>query len=245
MVVYVGFVALAVGFGLGFTMKEAMDSGFPLPIEIDAAATTYSSAVTIGYVFAVLIGALSATGEYRHQTVTPMFLAVPKREQALVAKLAVQSVLGMFYGILAFIGTVALGAIGLSIAGVDAGLGQASTWLVILRGVLAMGLWAAIGVGVGALVRNQVAAIVIVVAFTQFVEPILRTGSLIHPVAGTIGQFLPGGASDALVGASIYSFMMMATSNHLLWWAGGLVLVAYALVATVGGYFTSWRKDVT
>ncbi len=244
MVAYVGFTAVSIGFGLGYATDGAESSGFPL--EFDLAAMTYSTAVTVGFVFAVLLGALSVTGEYRHQTVTPTFLAVPQRGVALAAKLTVQYGLGAFYGVLAFVGSVGLGALGLAISGAGAQLDQASTWLLILRGIIAMGLWAGIGVGLGALVRNQVAASVIVVAFTQFVEPLLRFGSMINSTAGAIGQFLPGAASDALVGGSFYSLMMAGGSgSQLEWWSGGLVLVAYAVAATIGGYFTSWRKDVT
>ena len=89
-----------------------------------------------------------------------------------------------------------------------------------------MALWATIGVGLGSLVPNQVAAIVIVIAFTQFVEPILRLAASLNDVTATIGQFLPGAASDALVGASFYSIASVGAAESLDWWQGGLVLLA-------------------
>jgi len=107
-----------------------------------------------------------------------------------------------------------------------------------------MALWAAIGVGLGALVPSQVAAIVIVLAFTQFVEPLLRVGASITDWSAQVGQFLPGSASDALVGSSIYT-SISPTTVSLDWWQGGLVLAAIAVIATVIGYFTSWRRDVS
>ena len=51
-----------------------------------------------------------------------------------------------------------------------------------------MALWGAIGVGLGVLVTNQVAAIVIVIAFTQFVEPILRFAASLNDVSANIGN---------------------------------------------------------
>ena len=65
------------------------------------------------------------------------------------------------------------------------GLGESDTWALVGRGVLAMALWATIGVGLGSLVPNQVAAIVIVIAFTQFVEPILRLAASLNDVTAT------------------------------------------------------------
>lgn len=249
-VVMVGYIALmAGGLGavLGFAASQNDDTGLPPGLGLER--LLYSFATSIGYVFPVLVGALSVTGEYRHQTVTPTFLAVPRRGLALGAKFAVQAGLGAVYGVLAFLGSVVAGAAALSAFGMETGLGGSDVWLLILRGIVAMALWSVIGVGLGALVRNQVAAIVIVLAFTQFLEPVLRFAALLSPVTATIGKFLPGAASDGLVGASFLSVGGMgggALSPAMLApWQGGLVLLTYALAAVIGGYFTSWRKDVT
>jgi hypothetical protein len=62
-----------------------------------------------------------------------------------------------------------------------------------------------------------------------------------------VGKFLPGSASDALVGWSVFTSFTTggATVAALEWWQGGLVLLAIAAVATVIGYFTIWKRDVT
>jgi ABC-2 type transport system permease protein len=99
-------------------------------------------------------------------------------------------------------------------------------------------------VGLGALVPNQVAAIVIVIAFTQFVEPILRLAASLSEVTASIGRFLPGAASDALVGASFYSIASAGGTQSLDWWQGGLVLLAIGVLATLIGGATTWRRDV-
>ena len=87
----------------------------------------------------------------------------------------------------------------------------------------------------------------IVLAFTQFIEPLLRFASMFTDATAGIGTFLPGAASDALVGASIFtvSSPVGGSTAALDWWQGGLVLLAYAAAATIGGYFVSWRRDVT
>ena len=107
-------------------------------------------------------------------------------------------------------------------------------------------LWVLVGIGVGALVRNQVAAVVIVLAFTQFVEPLLRAGAALVDGLSGFTRVLPGSASDALVGSSVFSvFSAAGQADPLEWWQGGLVLAAYAVVFLVAGYLVSWRRDVT
>ena len=115
-----------------------------------------------------------------------------------------------------------------------------------------LGVWAAlvlytvIGVGVGALLRNQVGAIVGVLVFTQFIEPIGRTAAAFVDGLADYTRFLPGAASDALVGASVLSASMaQGSADSLEWWVGGLVLLGYAVVFVVLGQLVSWRRDVS
>jgi hypothetical protein len=163
----------------------------------------------------------------------------------------VLAVAGAVFGVAGLVASMGLGGALLTLTGHDAALGSADTWSLAARLVLAMALWAVIGVGLGAIVSNQVTAIVIVLAFTQFVEPILRLGTSIWEWTAQVGKFLPGAASDALVGASIYSAVgsggLTATSHVavLEWWQGGLVLLALALIVTTVGYLTTWKRDVT
>ena len=216
-----------------------------LPPGLDLAPLIYSFASSIGYVFPVLLGALAVTGEFRHKTLTPTFLAEPHRTVVLSAKFLSQLVVGAGLGVVAFAVSVGAGAAALAGFGFDTGLDTSDIWALIGRGILAMALWGAIGVGLGVLVTNQVAAIVIVIAFTQFVEPVLRLAASLSDITANIGKFLPGAASDALVGASFYNIASLGASETLAWWQGGLVLLGIAAVATVIGGATTWRRDVS
>ncbi|TFB80889.1 ABC-2 transporter permease [Terrimesophilobacter mesophilus] len=252
LIVLVGYVAFTSGLlagvfgGLG---DQLASSGGNAPDITDAALPPiiYSIASSIGYVFPVLFGTLATTSEFRHQTLTPTFLAQPHRGTVLGAKLVTLAVFGALYGIAALVASVGLGASILSATGHSTALGDSDTWALLARVVLAMAIWAIIGVGLGALIPSQVAAIVIVLAFTQFLEPILRLMTSLADWAAGIGQYLPGAASDALVGSSIFTSMTAAASGaqSLEWWQGGLVLFGMAIVAAGLGYLTSWRKDVT
>lgn len=250
LVVYV--LILAGGFGafLAWSIRNpeaAAAAGGNTTVQpgTDIARLIYTFASSIGYVFPVLLGALAVTGEFRHRTLTPTFLAEPHRSVVLAGKFVTQLVVGAGLGAVAFAASVGAGAAALAAFDFDTGLDQGGTWALVGRGVLAMALWGGIGVGLGALVPNQVAAIVIVIAFTQFVEPILRLAASFSDVTASIGRFLPGAASDALVGASFYSMMSAGAVTSLEWWQGGLVLLGIAVVATVIGGATTWRRDVS
>lgn len=248
LVLYVAFLAGGFGAFLGWATDNpdaaAGASTTPLPTD-GLAPLVYSFASSIGYVFPVLFGALAVTTEFRHKTLTPTFLVLPHRATVLWAKYLSQLLFGAALGVVAFATSVGAGAGALSAFGIDTALDSSDTWALIGRGVLAMALWGTIGVGLGSLVTNQVAAIVIVIAFTQFVEPILRLAASLNDVTASIGKFLPGAASDALVGASFYSVASVGATDVLEWWQGGLVLLGIGLVTTLIGGLTTWRRDVS
>lgn len=248
LVVYIGFTAGVIGglFGAIGDQMAAQPGAPALPPEM-LPPLVYSTTTAVGYVFPLLLGAMLTTGEFRHQTLTPTFLATPRRGVVLGSKLFVLAVAGAVFGVAGLVASMGAGAPLLELTGNDAALGESETWLLAARVVLAMALWAVIGVGVGVLVPNQVASIVIVLAFTQFVEPILRLMAPTWEWTAEVGKFLPGAASDALVGASIYSAFAAGPGEAkiLEWWQGGLVLLAFAVLAAAIGYVTSWRKDVT
>jgi len=249
LVAYVAFLAGGLGAFLGWAVENpdaaASAGNTTVPPGAELAPLIYSFASSVGYVFPVLLGALAVTGEFRHKTLTPTFLAEPHRSVVLGAKFASQLAMGAGLGVVAFATSVGAGAGALALFGLDTGLDSSDTWALIGRGVLAMALWGAIGVGLGALVPNQVAAIVIVIAFTQFVEPVLRLAASLNEVTANIGQFLPGAASDALVGASFYSVASVGTAQSLEWWQGGIVLLGIGVVATLIGGATTWLRDVS
>lgn len=191
---------------------------------------------------ALVIGILAVTNEFRHGTITPTLLVVPDRTKLMLAKLIAVLVLALGLGFVS--GLLMVGASGIFGALRDF---ETQDALAVLAGsTFATALNAALGVGVGVLVRNQVGAIVGVLVFTQFIEPIARLAATFIEQVGDYTQYLPGAASDALVGSSIFAMSMQGGSvDQLEWWVGGLVLAGYAVVFLVLGYLTSWRRDVS
>ena len=248
-VVAFGYVALMAGglaaiFGFTSSQSELPEGMSPIPGGGEPSALIYSFASSIGYVFPVLLGALAVTNEFRHRTLTPTFLATPRRGLVLGGKLVALFVMGGVFGVVGVLGSVGLGAPILAAFDLETELGASDTWAMIGRILLAMALWGVVGVALGTMVPSQVGSIVIILAFTQFVEPTLRAVTMLADWAADVGKFLPGAASDALVGASFFS-VVGGGGEALEWWQGGLVLLAYAVVFAVIGYLTSWKRDIT
>jgi ABC-2 type transport system permease protein len=240
---YVGFAAAAIGFFLSITPEEA---AMPIPDDF-LAPLVYSMATATGYVFPIIFGAMSITSEVRHRTLGTVFLATPNRSVVLAAKAVAGLVVGAVFGVISLLASVGLGAPVLAATGQETLLGDSDTWLMLGRIVLAMGLWGLVGVGLGVLIPSQIGSIVTIIAFTQFVEPILRTAAAFADWLGEVAKFLPGAAGDALVGASFFSVFAGGGggADPLEWWQGGLVLAGYAVLMGAIGAATTWRRDVT
>lgn len=250
LLVYIGFTAGSLGFVFALSSTGALPGDAPVIPEAGLAPVLYSSATSLGYVFPLLVGTLMVTTEFRHKTLTPTFLATPKRGIVLWAKILVGLLVGALYGVIGVVSSVAPSAAFLAGYGLDTELTSVDTWALFGRMILAFMLWVFIGIGVGALVRNQVGAIVGVLVFTQFLEPVGRAAASFIEGLSDVMRFLPGAASDALVGASVYTMGLAASgggggNDPLEWWVGGLVLLGYGLVLVVLGHLLSWRRDVS
>lgn len=244
MVAYLVFMAAVIGFSFGLADGDA-EAAAIVPGGVDAATSTYSLANPIGYVFPLLVGSMVFTTEFRHKTITGSLLVEPRRTTLLLAKLVLGVLLGLVYGVVAVASVLLGGAPVLAVVGEGAFLGSGAVWSVLLWTVVVFAAWSTLGVAFGGLVTNQVAAIVVIVGFTQFVEPIARAvGSAIDALSG-VAQFLPGAAADAVIGASLFSSFGGAGGTDLLpRWAGLLLLVGYAAVFAVLARLVTLRRDI-
>ncbi|QIK84022.1 ABC transporter permease [Sanguibacter sp. HDW7] len=245
-----GYMALLAG-GMGFAFTAAPESvsggagtGTPAADPLATARAVYAVGTTLGYVFPAIIGTLAVTGDLRHRTIVPTLLADPSRTRLLVAKHLGALPVGIAYGLVGSLAALGAGAALITLGGGDPMLGHPEVWRTVALSTVALTLWTLVGVGVGSAISNQVAALVVLLAFTQFVEPIARTGLTAGlGAAGTrIAQFLPGAAGDALAEGSIYS--LMAPGTLAPWWQGALVLLGYAVILTVVGRLTTFRRDI-
>lgn len=239
MIAYLAFISLIMGFA--FTATDDMTGGM---LGGRALATTlYSLVNPIGYVFPLIIGSLLFTGEFRHKTITSSLLVEPSRTLLLVAKLVVAAIVGFVYGVIAITSTVAGAAPFLEILGDGAYLNDGEVWKLIASAVWVFILWSMIGVALGGLIVNQVAAIIVILAMTQFIEPILGLALAAWEPTSGIAQFMPGAAGSSVLGSSFMD-MGMGLTEQLTRLEGSLVLVAYVAVFALGARFITLRRDI-
>ena len=223
------------------------------------------SVLDVSRLLGLVLGVIIITGEYRHKTVTPMFLAQPRRGRVVTAKLGIGFGSGAVLGAVTMLTGLILGfvLVGMKVhscltpVGVSQGMSQAlcsvqhgvyyvaSThnmwhdWSRIAPGViLGTGLFAIYGLGLGALLKNQIVAIVVGLVFTLVLE------SIVGAIWPTIGEYLPGQAATALEDATRTSFGG-GTTPLLPWWGGAIMLLVYGIALALVGTFTTLRSDIT
>jgi ABC-2 type transport system permease protein len=185
---------------------------------------------TLGALFAALLGAMAITSEFRHGTIRTTFLVSPRRGRVVAAKAATGLLGGMAFGLTAQAVAAAVGSWALAARGIDNRL-DGGDYTLLLAGTLAgSALWAITGLGVGALVRNQVPALVGLCAWLLFVESILVAN------VPDAGRFAPGAAAAALAGKD--------PDDLLAPTLGALLLGLYAAAAIAAGWRAIECRDI-
>lgn len=222
------YASLAIAFG--------DDPGNPTPplSSPEGQRTVFSVGQGAGALVAVL-GAIGYTSEFRHKTATVTFLATPHRGRVVLAKLITYPVIGAVYGIVCLAGTSAIAVLWLSAKGIPVSLWGNGIPATMVGVVVAVALFGALGVGLGAVLREQVATVVGLLVYLFVAEPIVTR----IPALQDWTVYLPGSASAALTRVS------QAGQAFLAPWQGGLVLAGYVLaLAAIAAAFTV-RRDVT
>jgi ABC-2 type transport system permease protein len=143
---------------------------------------------------ALVLGVLGMAGELRHGTATSTFLATPVRGRVVAAKLAAAALAGLAMALVATAVSLAVGLPWLHAKGIGAGLADPGLGLRVAGLAAAVALYAVLGTGLGALLGNQLAAVVVGLVWLHGVEAVL-VGLLHRP---GLGRWLPEGAATAL-----------------------------------------------
>ena len=182
---------------------------------------------------ALVLGVLGMAGELRHGTATSTFLVTPKRGRVVAAKLAATAVTGLAMAAASSAAVLAVGLPWLRAKGIEVAIADAGVAARVAGLAVAVALYAVLGTGLGALLRNQVAAVVVgLLWWTQGVERVL-TGILHQP---GLERWLPLGAASALTAPG---------DGTLPMWAGALVFAAYGLGLALLGSRLVARRDLT
>ncbi len=193
--------------------------------------------IFFGPLFALVLGVLAVSTEFRHGTITPTLLAVPGRARVIGAKVVAHLLAGFLLGLLVVVLNLALVELVFSIRGIESGtsMGEALRWTAGVS--VTAGLLAALGVGVGAVVRNQVGALVGALAWIFIVEPLL---TIIPGVDDILEKYGVGPLMDGLNG-----FEDNTGTDILAQVPAGLLLAGYVALFALAGAVLLRRRDVT
>jgi ABC-2 type transport system permease protein len=223
------FLAMFALVGLAVAMHVLAPAAADLAARAEQ-LTVFEVGTKVGMLFAGLVGALAITAELRYGTIRPTFLVTPTRGPVIAAKLAVSGLTGLIFGLLAEALMLCAATAAFAARGIDNQLTSGDYLQLLAGGTTAAALWATIGLGVGALVRNQVGTLVGLCAWMLLIE------NLLIAFVPSAGRFAPGAAGLALAGE---------TADKLLEPAPGtLLLVLYAVAVSATGWLATLRRDI-
>jgi len=181
---------------------------------------------------ALILGIVVSAGEYAHGTVSQTFLVAPVRSRVIAAKVVVAALAGLGLALFAEVSAYALAALWLAGKSVPSHLASHETVLLFAGTLSAGAIAAAIGVGLGALLRRQTAAIVLSLVWLLIGEPLLA-----------IGGAQPYSPGHAVVAVALNAGR--SSEELLRFWPGTLLALAYAAVLALLGTWLVERSDVT
>jgi ABC-2 type transport system permease protein len=184
------------------------------------------------FLISLVLGSLLVTGEYRHGTANWTLTAEPRRWRVVVAKAGTAILVAAGAGVATVAVNAALALPILDSRGIP--LPETSEILNVYAGTaVAFVLIALFGLGLGAVLGNQVATVVVgIVLFTV-------VGGIVGAIDQEVSNYLPPGAAAALQGFSD------TDDEQISQVAGGFVLAAYAAGAIALGGALFARRDIT
>jgi ABC-type transport system involved in multi-copper enzyme maturation permease subunit len=190
---------------------------------------------------ATVFGATVSSGEFRHRTATDTYLDEPNRVLVLTAKIISAMLVGALFGLIATALTTSGGLAAAAAKGVHIVIGAGDIATYAAGAIAGAALMAGAGVAVGALIRGQLGALIVVFVWAMAVEQIL---SRVWP---SLGRFLPLLAATTMAGANSMASMppVPPTLHPLAPGAVALVLAGVVLALAVTAALTSLRRDVT
>jgi ABC-2 type transport system permease protein len=205
------------------------------PLTTLSGQTTLFTTTQLALLLAMVLGVIVAAGEFRHGTATATALATPRRARALIAKTVVAGGMGLLFGL---VGVLVSAGIGVAFLAAQGDTFLITTATLLRDGVgtcLGAGLLATVGVGVGSLLRSQVAGVVTVLIWALAGEGGL--GAL-FPAAS---PYFPFNAARSMGGVSSFAGGTVAAPFYV----AGLLVVAVAIALGGIAAQSTVRRDIS
>jgi ABC-2 type transport system permease protein len=210
---------------------------------INIATNMYTTGQYMGVLIVLLLCAIIVTSEFFHLTATTTFLVTPRRESVILAKLGAGVIVGLVVWVLTTLLDLLLVPIIMDALNVPVQIGEPAVWRAIGLNALAFGLWAVLGVGLGVLIRSQLAAtLILAIVYTVGAAVI---GGIFALLASQVAEWI--GKLQVLVPTTASQLMLSGTDlpGNPPRWVGAVVLIGYAIVAGVVGTLITKRRDIS
>jgi hypothetical protein len=150
------------------------------------------------------------------------------------------AVLGMLYALVAVAVQLAVAVPWLSSKGINVDFGDGNVQHAIIGVFGVVALFGIIGLGFGALMRNQIVAVVVGIVFLLILENIV----LAIPKVREVWPYTPNGGIQAILHTT--GSTEVTNGVHLLSTGGGvIVLLLWAFIPAIAGAAFSMNRDIT
>jgi ABC-2 type transport system permease protein len=192
------------------------------------------------YIVVFTLGVLGVTTEFRYQTITATLLITPSRWAIVTAKMITYAVLGVVYALVAVVTQLVVAVPWLSAKNIDVDYTSSDVVHAIVGVFAVVALFGIVGLGVGALMRNQIVAVVVGIIFLLVLQNIL----LVITKVRNAWPYTPNGASQAILHTT--GSTEVTDGVHLLSAAGGVVvLLLWAFIPAILGAAITMNRDIT
>lgn len=197
-----GFLAVAVGITALVGGLEIANAGTGSAMAIPSLQTPrglQDGVASTGFalLLATVFGVSLPSAEFRLKTITDTYLDDPDRVRVMTAKIAAALAGGALIGAVAAITALTLSLVTVAADHYHVALSAWTICRFALGTVIGSALLAAVGVGIGSLIRNQVAAVIIVFAWGLAIEATLGGA-----FTSSIGPYLPYTAAAMTAGVT-------------------------------------------
>ena len=206
-------------------------------------ASMMTSGQRIGVIFALLLGVLIVTSEFANQTAAVTFVTVPRRAAVIRAKLAAAACCGALFWLVGTVIAAVATPLFLYSQHVSVSLAGWAVVRPVMLSLLAFVAWGIFGLGLGAVLRSQIASLLAAIA--------VYAGSFgaILVFTALYNLFHQGWMLGAPVIAPAIASEVMTTSGPAFpyappAWTGGLILIGYVVALAAAGLVLTKRRDV-
>ncbi|MDA2815036.1 ABC transporter permease subunit [Nocardiopsis sp. RSe5-2] len=205
----------------------ALDYAGAAPGVREGALLVYRQPAATVYVIPLVVGTLLVTREYHTRTIVPTLLGEPRRGVVYAAKVLGGAAASAVCAAAAVAVTAAVAASVFAANGDETFLADGAVVATLAGTFGSLALWGLMGVGLGALLRNQAAALTLALVATLLLEPVLgivlNTADMPEAAA-----YLPGGAANRMAGGTAFGEEGSALT-------GFAVLAGYTAAALAAG----------